>query len=54
MRLSRGGEFHGNELVSFLLESFDNFTDKSTLDAIGLDHNVYDDSDDDRRQRNKR
>jgi hypothetical protein len=24
-----------------LLESFDNFTNESTLDAIGLDHNIY-------------
>lgn len=30
-------QLHGNQLVSLLLEAFDNFTDKSTLDAIRLD-----------------
>ena len=33
-------ELHGDELVSLLFETFDDFADKSTLDAVGLDHDV--------------
>ena len=33
-------ELHGDQLVSLLLESLDNFADESTLDAVGLDHDV--------------
>merc|ERR1719481_1869591 len=32
-------QLHGHQLESLLLEPRDNFTDKSTLDAIRLDHN---------------
>jgi hypothetical protein len=34
------GQLHGDELVSLLLETLDNFTNKSTLDTIGLDLNT--------------
>ncbi len=30
------GELHGDEFVALLFETSDDFTDKSTLDAIGL------------------
>ena len=38
--LAWGHEFHGNELKAALFEAGDDWADKSTLDAIGLDHNV--------------
>lgn len=38
--LSGRGKFHGNQLVSLLLEAFDDFTDESTLDSVGLYHDV--------------
>ena len=38
--LTRGGQLHGDQLVSLLFETLDDFSNESTLDAIGLDHNV--------------
>lgn len=38
--LARFREFHSDELVSFRLEPLDNFSDKPSLDTIGLDHDV--------------
>jgi len=38
--LSGSGELHGDELVSLLFESLDDFSDESPLDAVGLDHDV--------------
>jgi hypothetical protein len=35
--LARIGELHSDKLESLLFETLDNFTNKSTLDAIGLD-----------------
>jgi hypothetical protein len=37
---SRSTKLHSNKLVSLGLESLDNFSNKSSLDAIRLDHNV--------------
>mmetsp|Transcript_5866 Transcript_5866/g.13914 ORF Transcript_5866/g.13914 Transcript_5866/m.13914 type:complete len:210 (-) Transcript_5866:29-658(-) len=34
------GELHGNKLESLLFKALDDFSDKSTLDAIRLDHDV--------------
>jgi hypothetical protein len=31
-------ELHGDQLVSLLLESFDNLSDQSAMNAIGFDH----------------
>merc|ERR1711944_165728 len=36
--LARLLELHGDELESLLLEPLDDFTDQSTLDTVGLDH----------------
>merc|ERR1712170_35592 len=30
--------FHGDKFEAFLFEAFDDFTDKSSLDGIGLEH----------------
>lgn len=40
MFLAGLGQLHGNELVSLLLETLDNFTNETTLDTIGLDLNT--------------
>ena len=37
--LSGDDELHGNELESLGFEAANNLANKSTLDAIGLDHN---------------
>ena len=36
MFLAGLGELHGNKLVTLLFETLDDFTNESTLDAIGL------------------
>jgi hypothetical protein len=41
MGLARFGEFHSDKLVSFSLKTLDNFSDKPSLDPVGLDHNVW-------------
>ena len=38
---ARCGELHGNQLVTLLLEAFDDFTDEAPLDAVRLDHDVW-------------
>ena len=40
VRLAGGDELHGEELVSLLFETFDDFSDEATLDSVGLDHDV--------------
>ena len=36
-----GGELHGDKFVALLLETLDDVSDEATLDAIGLDHDVW-------------
>jgi hypothetical protein len=38
--LAGGGKLHGHELETFSLEALDDLADQTTLDAVGLDHDV--------------
>jgi hypothetical protein len=41
MSLSGRSELHGDQFVTLLFETFDDFSDEASLDAVGFDHDVW-------------